>query len=300
MFSLFKHVLDYFETESAGYEKLEEVKEKKLEEKQIEKVTKVFEIRHLVLKFSKFLEFKDVLQLHWACKEMHSYNLPFYYIRHSLRNVFIPEGFTISGSYLLSLISKFDNGENPNDIDLYTNEVYSPEINQVFEKVEYTDSGYKRLYFGNCRFIDGVQKFEKNGSLKTDIIFVNPSTSVHDMIEENFDISCLKNWYDGKTLYIKNPLFTTGLHPEGKIALLENYKNSYYQRFYKYLNRGYSIYTNNQSIHITLGRITWTTGCTYGFTNLALAAIPSLVLTQGQSVMVKIKDNHLTLTLQTL
>jgi hypothetical protein len=261
-----------------------------------EKATNIFEVKEVLFSVCEFLEFKDLFQLHSTNKTMHGHSLLFKRVKNSLKDIYIPQGFTISGSYLLGILSKFDNKEIPNDIDLYTNLEHGPEVNALFEKNGYTNKEYKRLYFGNCVHIEGVQKFEKNETLKTDIIFVDKEVSVHDMIEENFDVSCVKNWYDGKTLYIKDLQRTVGLHPEGKVAILENYKNSYYTRFHKYLSRGYVIDTRGQNIATTIYSLRHNLGCTYGFISLEMYMPVWIVFISHMPIMIRMHGNHLILS----
>ena len=85
-----------------------------------------------------------------------------------------PNGFVLSGSYLLNILSKF--GETPSDIDLYTNKSHGEEITKMFENQGFQSKKLKQLYFGNCKYIDGVQQFTKD-DIKTDIIFVSEGTT---------------------------------------------------------------------------------------------------------------------------
>ncbi len=205
-----------------------------------------------------FLQVGDTCNISNVNKTLKGYSLLFYFVKTRLREkgVVIPNGFSISGSFLLNIISKFDNNENPGDIDIYTNLKPGEELNSIFDQQGYEPSKFKHLYNrGNSKYIDGVQAFKKVGFPKIDVIFVNSSVTVHEMIEENFDMSCVKNWYDGKQLYIKDIVNTTGIGPAGKITKLENYKNTYWKRFYKYLRRGYTIDNCNRPIFDTIIKI---------------------------------------------
>lgn len=209
------------------------------------------------------------------------------------KNIVLPEGFTISGSYLLNILAEFDNGEIPGDIDLYTNLKYGDSITKLFEQQGYTSIVYKQIYFGNCKFVEGVQTLTKNNSPKIDIIFINDQIDAHGMIEENFDVTCVKNWYNGKQLYIKDIVNTTGIGPRGKVTKLENYKNSYWTRFYKYLKRGYTIDNNSKPIYDTIRKITSNTNVTYDVINFYANMIINYFLRRNTRFFIKLEGNHI-------
>jgi hypothetical protein len=260
------------------------------------KVSNIFDNRDVTGIICKFIQAGDIYNLSKVNKSLKSYSLLFYFVKNKLKDnkIFLPEGFTISGSYLLSILSKFDNGEVPRDIDLYTNLKYGDIVTKLFENHGYTNIKYKQVYFGNCKFIDGVQTFTKNNSPKIDIIFINEKSDAHRMIEENFDLTCVKNWYDGKQLYIKNIVNTTGIGQKGKVAKLENYKNSYWERFYKYLKRGYTIDNNSKPIYDTLNKIISNENVTFSIINLYINMVPGYsMLRKNSRLFIRLDENRM-------
>lgn len=259
------------------------------------KAPNIFNVRDITNIICGFLQAGDIYRLSRVNRALKSYSLLFYFVKNRLKekNIVLPEGFTISGSYLLNIISKFDNGEIPGDVDLYTNLKHGDDVTKLFENQGYTNIKYKQIYFGNCKFIDGVQTFTKNNFPKIDVIFINEQTDAHGMIEENFDVTCVKNWYDGKQLYIKNIINTTGIGPGGKVTKLENYKNSYWTRFYKYLKRGYTIDNNSKPIYNTIREIARGGNVTYGFINLLRNIVPHYLLKGNTRLFVKLEGNHM-------
>jgi hypothetical protein len=159
----------------------------------------------------------------------------------------LPEGFTIAGSYLLNILSEFDNGQVPRGVDFFTNLKYGDDVTELFEKQGYKNVRYCENFYENTDILYGIQIFKKNGRADIEVNFVNEEVDIHKYIVTGFNISCLKNFYDGKQLYIGDITNTVGIKPEGKVAVIESMRVCY-DSFYKYLKRGYTIKIKNNNM----------------------------------------------------
>ena len=72
---------------------------------------------------------------------------------------------------------------------------------------------------------------------------------------------------------------------------LENYKNSYWQRFYKYLKRGYTIDNNLKPIYQTIYKIIVNGKVSYGFINLIGNSYS--LLTGNSRLFIRLEGNHM-------
>lgn len=142
----------------------------------------------------------------------------------------------ITGSTILQILlnEKWDS-----DIDIFTNK--NTEINFNFanlRKVVSSDKKYKK-YNNILTIVNLTQYFATDDKVfeivKMDTESYNPNDIVHD-----FDLSGIKCWFDGTTLFINRPDYT--FNKTMFIDTTINKDNVNKKRIEKYTNRGFEIH----------------------------------------------------------
>lgn len=203
---------------------------------------RVFYNNNILLNVAKFLELQDVVNLSRLNKTTRAAPLLEYTTKARINSVFpVPEGFYLSGGFLLSVLMNSMQTVDI-DVDLYTNSVTSEECEALFQARGLRLLKTRRVYFGNCVWIEKVQTFtDSRNTLKVDVIYVTSGISVQSMMSRNFDFSCVKNIYwesNGVPRLCIKSVCAIANHK----TVLDNYKNTYFTRLKKYLDRGYIVY----------------------------------------------------------
>jgi len=154
----------------------------------------------------------------------------------------------LSGSYLMHTI--MGNYKLAGDIDIYINIKDSQEVhdfimslntfmykNKEIPCVVFDNTTQNEFVYKNSHYISSVKKYkilkkyeniypEIRYSQSIDLVILNNSENIEEYIKYNFDLSCSKNWFNGKSLYINKTVDTFG--PIRKAFILEeNYKRCY-------------------------------------------------------------------------